>query len=64
MSLFITILFWLGIVGLVDGSLGILFQDKWSKLVSGINIQRIALIEIGIALAFLAAHFLLAANMG
>ena len=45
---------------LVDGSLALLFQEKWQKLVGGLNIQRIALIEIGVGLAFLAAHYILA----
>jgi hypothetical protein len=59
MHLFTTILFWLGIVALVDGSLGLLFRDKWQKLVAGVDIQRLALIEIGIAFALLAAHYVL-----
>jgi hypothetical protein len=60
MSLFSSILFWAGIVFLVDGSLGLLFKDKWQKLAAGLNIQRIALIEITVALALLAVHYLLA----
>lgn len=60
MNIFISILFWAGIVLLVDGSLAVLFQEKWQKLVGGLNIQRIALIEIGVGLAFLAAHYILA----
>ncbi len=59
MNLFISILFWAGIVFLVDGSLGLLFQEKWKKWIGGLNIQRIALIEIGVGLAFLAAHYML-----
>jgi len=60
MQLFTTILFWAGIVFLVDGSLGLLFQDRCKKLVAGVNIQRLALIEIGVSLALLAAHYVLA----
>jgi len=60
MNLFTSILFWAGIILLVDGSLALLFQEKWQKLVGGLNIQRIALIEIGVGLAFLAAHYILA----
>lgn len=63
MNLFTTILFWLGILFLVDGSLGLLFQEKWKKLVGGIDIQRIALIETGVALAMLAIHYILLLNL-
>jgi len=54
MNIFISILFWAGIILLVDGSLALLFQEKWQKLVGGLNIQR-----IGVGLAFLAAHYIL-----
>ena len=63
MNLLVSILFWSGIVFLVDGSFGILMQDKWKKLAGGLDIQRIALIEIGVALALLAGHYMLLANM-
>ena len=59
METFANILFWLGIVGLVDGSLGLLFQEKWQRMATNWNIQKVALIEIGIAAALVAAHFLL-----
>ena len=59
MNLFITILFWAGVVCLADGSLGLLFEEKWQRLVRGVNIRRLALIEIGFALVLLAAHFIL-----
>ena len=54
-----SILFWAGIVLLVDGSLGILFQERWQKLVENVNIQRIALIEITVGLLLLATHYFL-----
>ena len=57
MNLLNSILFWAGIVLLVDGSLGLLFQEKWQKLVGGLNILRIATIEIGVGLALLVAHY-------
>jgi len=60
MKLFISILFWAGIVFLVDGSLGLLLEDKWQKMARGLNIRRLALIEIGMALGLLALHYLLA----
>lgn len=59
MNLFVSILFWAGIAFLVDGSFALLFQEKWQKLVRGMNIQRIAWIEIGVGWAFLAAHYIL-----
>ncbi len=59
MDVFSTILFWLGIAGLVDGSLGLLFMEKWRELVGDLNIQRIALIEIGASCGLLAARYLL-----
>jgi hypothetical protein len=62
MALFTSILFWAGIVMLVDGSLGVLFQEKWKKLAAGLNIQRIALIEISVALVLLAVHYALVLN--
>ncbi|VGO20345.1 hypothetical protein [Pontiella sulfatireligans] len=57
MNLLISILFWVGIVFLVDGSCGLLLQEKWKKMAAGLNIQRIALIEIGVAFALLAGHY-------
>ena len=59
MALFSSILFWSGIIMLTDGSLALLFQEKWQKLVQGLNIQRIALIEIGAGLTLLAVHYFL-----
>ena len=59
MNILGSILFWAGIIFLVDGSLGILLQEKWKKLVGGLNILRIAAIEIGVGLALLAAHYIL-----
>ena len=59
MNIVISILFWLGIVFLVDGSCGLLFQEKWQKMAGGLNIQRLALIELGVALVLLAGHYVL-----
>ncbi len=58
-----SILFWIGIVLLVDGSCGLLFLEKWKKVASGLDIQRIALIEIGLALALLAGHYIILLNV-
>ena len=64
MKLFISILFWAGIVFLVDGSLGLLLEEKWQKMVRGLNIRRLALLEIGLAMALLGLHFLLLRGSG
>ena len=64
MNLFSSILFWAGIVFLVDGSLALLFQEKWQKWVGGLDIPRIAAIEIGVGLALLAAHYVLQYRIG
>ena len=59
MKLFISILFWAGIVFLADGSLGLLLEEKWQKMARGLNIRRLALVEIGVALVLLGMHYLL-----
>ena len=63
MEVFISILFWIGIVLMVDGSLAMLFMEKWQKFVGGLNIQRIALVEIGVAVVLLVGHYWLRVNM-
>ena len=64
MAPFAAILFWLGIVGLIDGSLGLLFQEKWQKIVGTWNIQKIALIEISVAWILLAFHYVIEYGAG
>lgn len=59
MNILNSILFWAGIIFLIDGSLGILVQEKWKKWVGGLNILRIAVVEIGMGMALLAAHYIL-----
>jgi len=44
---------------MVDGSLGLLFQEKWKKLAGDLNVQRIALIEFGVAALLLLLHYAL-----
>ncbi|QBG49031.1 hypothetical protein EGM51_17105 [Verrucomicrobia bacterium S94] len=58
------ILFWLGIFGLVDGSLGILLKEKWQKMAGDMDIQKVALIEISLAWVFLILHFALQYGFG
>ena len=64
MKLLISILFWAGIVFLVDGSMGLLLEEKWQKLARGLNIRRLALIEIGLAMGLLGLHYLLLQGTG
>ena len=59
MNLLSIILFWAGIILMTDGSLALLFEEKWQKLIRGFNIRRIALIEIGVACGLLAAHYIM-----
>ncbi|MDF7826195.1 hypothetical protein P4B35_19360 [Pontiellaceae bacterium B12227] len=59
MQIILNLTFWLGIMALVDGSLGLLFLEKWQKMVKQWNVQKVALIEIAIAWCLLAAHYLL-----
>ena len=62
MKLFISILFWAGVVFLADGAMGLVLEEKWQKLAHRVNIRRLALAEIGVALLMLAVHFLLIRN--
>ena len=59
MMAFMNILFWLGIMGLIDGSLGLLLQEKWQKMAGNMDIQKVALVEISIAWLLLILHFIL-----
>lgn len=62
MSIWASILFWSGIVFLFDGSLALLFKERWQKWVGTLDIQRIALIEIALGMVILAAHYFLLLN--
>ncbi|WP_372794947.1 hypothetical protein [Pontiella sp.] len=64
MAALVNILFWLGIVGLVDGSLGLLFLEKWQKMAGTWDIRKVALIEVGAAWAVLILHYLLKFGFG
>jgi len=59
MNTLISILFWVGILFIVDGSFGILFREKWEKLAGELDIQRLALLEIAVGFVLLTAHYLL-----
>ncbi len=49
---------------MVDGSMGLLLEEKWQKLARGLNIRRLALMEIGLAAGLLVLHFLLLRGRG
>ena len=57
-----SILFWSGIIFLFDGSLALLFKERWQKWVGTLDIQRIALIEIALGMVILAVHYFLLLN--
>ncbi|MDF7807838.1 hypothetical protein P4E94_10355 [Pontiellaceae bacterium B12219] len=59
MQIVINILFWLGIVALIDGSLGLIFEEKWQKMTSKWNVRKVALVEVSVAWCMLAVHFAL-----
>ena len=46
-------------MALVDGSFGLLYQEKWQKMVGKWDLQKVAFIEIGVAWSLLAVHFVL-----
>ena len=52
-------LFWCGILLLIDGSIGLLFYDRWQGLLGSFNLRRWVWIEIGIAFVLLVAYGLL-----
>jgi hypothetical protein len=57
MSVFVSVLFWVGVVVAADGSLALIFEENWQKIARGINIRRLAVMEIAIGFFLLAAHF-------
>ena len=59
MSVLSSILFWSGILLVVDGSFGLLFEEKWQRIIRGLSIRRLALIEIGTGIGLLLVHFLM-----
>jgi hypothetical protein len=58
MSLLVSILFWVGVLVAADGSLALIFEEKWQKIARGINIRRLAVMEIAVGFLLLAVHFL------
>ncbi len=59
MDLFTSILFWVGVLIAADGSLALVFEEKWQKIVRGVRIRRLALMECGIGFLLLALHYIL-----
>ena len=52
-----TIRFWIAIIMLVDAALGLWGSHRWQKMIPGLNIVRVALIEALAALTLLCIHF-------
>lgn len=63
MDALVPILFWAGILLMVDGALGLLFLEKWQRLAAGLNILQIAWIELTLAGVLLAAHYVLLSGL-
>ena len=57
-----TIRFWVAIVMLVDGSVGLLAEHVLQRSVPRVSVRRIALVEVFGALFLLCVHFLLGAT--
>ena len=51
--------FWCGILLLIDGSIGLLFFDRWQKRLGPFNLRLWVWIEIGIAFVLLSVYGLL-----
>lgn len=58
MEILTEILFWLGAIALFDGGLGLLLREKWQRIATGFDVQKIAIIEITVAFVLLTVHFL------
>jgi hypothetical protein len=52
-------LFWCGVLLLVDGSVGLLFYDRWQRRLGSFNLWRWIWIEIAMALVLLSAYGML-----
>ncbi len=56
MQILASILFWAGIIALVDASIGLFFLEKWQQSFKSVNITRLVWSEIALAFALLAGH--------
>ena len=55
----LAVVFWCGILLLIDGSIGLLFYDKWQRRLRPFNVRQWVWIEIGAAFVLLSAYGLL-----
>ena len=59
MQLFIKVLFWAGLLFIGDGAFGLIFEEKWQKLARGLDIRRLALLEVGVGFLLIVLHYVL-----
>lgn len=53
-----SILFWLGIIFLIDASIGLLFFDKWKPLIKTLKFDKIIWFEILLSFILLSIFFI------
>lgn len=54
-----TWMFWIGIILMIDASIGLWGESYWKRLTPGLHIRMIAFIELGVAVVLIAASYLL-----
>ena len=55
----LSVLFWCGILLLIDGSIGLFFLEKWQDKFKSINLSRWVCIEIVLSIVLLIIYGLL-----
>jgi hypothetical protein len=55
----LSVLFWFGILLLIDGSIGLFFLEKWQDKFKSINLSRWVCIEIILSIVLLIIYGLL-----
>ena len=55
----LSVLFWFGILLLIDGSIGLFFLEKWQDKFKSINVSRWVCIEIILSIVLLIIYGLL-----
>ena len=53
-----SILFWLGIIFLIDASIGLLFFDKWKSFIKNHKFDKIIWLEILLSFILLSIFFI------
>ena len=54
-----TVRFWVAVILLLDAGLGLLLRDRAQWMMPGININRLAVIEILVACTLIIIHYVL-----